>query len=118
MAVQKPRKVVEKMLSRLGYLITAHTSSVEALRNFRSSPDTFDLVITDMTMPHITGDKLANMVKEIRPDIPVILCTGYSEKISGNEDVMMIDGFLMKPVEKVKWAITIRNVLNYAQEKL
>jgi len=58
------------------------TSSIEALEAFRASPDKFDLVITDLTMPNMTGDKLAGELMNLRSDIPVILCTGFSEKMS------------------------------------
>jgi hypothetical protein len=68
-----------KMLERLGYHVTARTSSTEALEAFRMQPDKFNMVITDMTMPNMRGDQLAEKMIEIRPDIPVILCTGFSE---------------------------------------
>lgn len=70
------------MLTALGYSVTSKTSSIEALKLFRSQPDDFDLVITDMTMPQLTGDQLAVELMRIRPDIPVIVCTGYSNKLS------------------------------------
>ena len=70
------------MLERLGYRVVCRTSSIEALELFKNRPDQFDLVITDMTMPNLTGDKLTRQIMGIRPDIPVILCTGFSEQIS------------------------------------
>jgi two-component system cell cycle sensor histidine kinase/response regulator CckA len=85
---------------------------VEALEAFRVSPDNFDLVITDMTMPNMTGDKLTQEVKAIRSGVPVILCTGFSEQISGDGENLDIDGFLMKPVDKEKMAKMVRKVLN------
>ncbi len=88
-------------------------SSIEAVETFRQTPDLFHLVITDMTMPGMTGDKLAQAVKVIKPDIPVILCTGFSEKI--NEKTasdFLVDGFLMKPIDIKKMAETVRNVLD------
>ena len=75
----------QQMLSRLGYRVTAVPDSREALSRFRASPDHYDLVITDMTMPHMTGDALAEQILRIRPGVPVILCTGYSERL-GNSD--------------------------------
>ena len=69
-------------LERLGYEVTGFTDPVEALAFFRSSPDQFDLVITDMTMPHMTGDRLTQEILKIRSDMPIILCTGHSSKIS------------------------------------
>ncbi|MCD4719287.1 MAG: PAS domain-containing protein, partial [Desulfobacula sp.] len=67
-----------KMLERLGYKVTIRNSSIDALEAFRANPDNFDLVITDMTMPNMTGDKLAAELIKIRPDISIILCTGFS----------------------------------------
>ncbi|MBW1796685.1 MAG: response regulator, partial [Deltaproteobacteria bacterium] len=69
----------QQMLERLGYHVTARTSSVEALEAFRAQPDRFDLVITDQTMPNMTGVELAKELMRIRPDIPIILITGFSE---------------------------------------
>ncbi len=70
------------ILEHLGYHVIARTSSIEALALFKSKPDQFDLVITDMTMSNMTGDKLAVELMSIRPGIPVILCTGYSKEMS------------------------------------
>ena len=101
------------MLERLGYQVTARTSSIEALEAFREQPDKFDLVITDMTMPNMTGDKLAGELMKIRSDIPIILCTGFSEKISREKaDTLGIMGFLMKPIAVKDLAQTIREALD------
>jgi len=109
-------KMQKQTLERLGYTVAARTSSTEALEAFRKTPGSFDLIITDMTMPGVTGDKLAESAKEIRPGIPVILCTGFSEKVNVKtaKDIM-IEGFLMKPVDKSKMAKMIRNVLDAAK---
>ncbi len=89
----------KSMLERLGYKVTSYTSSIKALEIFRTSPDEFDMVITDMTMPAMSGDKLAVELVKIRPDIPVVLCTGFSTTISEAKALSMgISGFLMKPV--------------------
>jgi PAS domain S-box-containing protein len=102
----------QSILKRLGYAVTARTSSIEALELFRAKPDDFDLVITDMTMPNITGDKLAAKILEIRADIPVILCTGYNKGISDQAaDQIGIKAFIYKPVTKADLAKTIRKVL-------
>ena len=69
------------MLEHLGYQVTVRTSSIEALEVFRHKSDAFDLVITDQTMPNMTGRDLAKEQMSIRPDIPIILCTGFSEQI-------------------------------------
>ncbi len=106
-------KMGKQMLERLGYRVTSQTSSLEALKAFRSSSDRFDLVITDMTMPNMTGERLAFELKNIRKKIPVILCTGFSEKMSkGKADAMGIDGFLMKPIVKSELSQKIRTILD------
>ena len=101
------------MLERLGYRVTSRTSSVEALEAFRANPGNFDLVITDMSMPNMTGDELAEKLIAIRPDVPVVICTGFSEKINREKaEAMGIQGFLMKPVVKSEMAQTVRQVLD------
>ena len=107
-------KIQKQNLERLGYKVTVKTSSLEALETFKASPDKFDLIITDMTMPYMTGDKLSQEIKAIRPDIPVILCTGFSEKIIGLGENLNVDGFLMKPIDKAMMAKTIRKLLDDA----
>ncbi len=80
---------------------------------FKAQPDRYDLVITDMTMPNMTGDTLSKKLIEIRPDIPVILCTGYSETITEeNAETMCIKKFIMNPIITKKMAKTIRDVLD------
>jgi PAS domain S-box-containing protein len=102
-----------QMLERLGYHITARTSSIEALEAFRANPDKFDLVITDMTMPNMTGDKLAGEMIKIRTDIPIILCTGFSEMMSQEgAESLGLKGFLMKPVVLKELSSVIRKVLD------
>jgi len=102
-----------QMLERLGYRVECRTSSIEALELFKNRPDQFDLVITDMTMPNLTGDKLTRQIMNIRPDIPVILCTGFSEQI-GEESAkeLGIREFIFKPLEMEKLAGTVRKVLD------
>ncbi|MBW2574452.1 MAG: response regulator [Deltaproteobacteria bacterium] len=105
-------RMSQQMLERLGYHVTARTSSVETLKAFRAAPDKFDLVITDTTMPHMTGIQLAKKLMEIRPDISIIICTGFSEKISEDKaKAMGIRGYIMKPVVKSELAKKIREVL-------
>lgn len=111
-------KMGSQILERLNYQVIIRTSSVEALELFRSKPNDFDLVITDMTMPNMTGDKLAMELMKIRPDIPVILCTGYSKKISDETAAEIgIKGFAYKPVVKSDLAKTVRKVLDEAKGK-
>jgi CheY-like chemotaxis protein len=102
-----------RLLARLGYRVTARTDSLEALALFRQTPDDFDLVITDMTMPAMTGDMLAAKIVSIRPDIPVIVCTGYSEKI--DKELIKnigIKELAMKPLAMKDMAEMIRRVLD------
>ncbi len=105
--------IEKQMLERLGYHVIAQTSSLDALQAFGDSPDRFDLVITDMAMPNMTGDRLAQELFAIRPDIPVIICTGFSEKINKPKaKAAGINGFLMKPVIMSKMAEVVRRVLD------
>ncbi|MBF0549214.1 MAG: response regulator, partial [Deltaproteobacteria bacterium] len=100
------------MLTRLGYNVTAKTSSLTALETFAAHPEDFDLLITDMTMPGMTGDKLAREILGIRPDLPIILCTGFSEAISEEKaEQTGIKGFIMKPIDLNSLARLIRKVL-------
>ena len=101
------------MLMSLGYHVTSRASSIEALEAFRASPHNFDLVITDMTMPNIRGDDLARELLKIRPDIPIILCTGFSEMISEEKaKTLGIRRFVMKPIFKKDIAKVIREILD------
>jgi len=106
-------RLSSRILGGLGYTMTTRTSSIEALALFQKTPDRFDLVITDMTMPHMTGDTLARRLLKIRPDLPIIICTGYSEKISAERAKEIgIKDFAGKPISKVDLAKTIRKVLD------
>ena len=108
-------KLNSMMLEDLGYSVTKTTASIEALELFRSNPTYFDLVISDMTMPNMTGDLLAMELMKIRPEIPIILCTGYSKKISGESAKDMgIKEFVYKPVVKADLAKTVRKILDMA----
>ena len=102
---------IGQMLETLGYKITSRTSSIEALEAFRNNPGAFDLVITDQTMPNMTGKELAEELMSIRPDIPIILCTGFSEHIDEIIAKEMGISFLMKPIVLSQLANTIREVL-------
>jgi len=103
----------KQMLERLGYHVTSRTSSIEALEAFRDSPDKFNLVITDMAMPNMPGDKLSAELNKIRPDIPILLCTGFSETMSEEKAASLgIKGFLLKPIVMKDLAQKIREVLD------
>ena len=105
----------KQLLENLGYEVVARTSSVEALELFRTKPDQFDLVITDMTMPNMTGDRLAKELMKINADIPIILCTGHSNGISEHKAKEMgIRAFVMKPVAMRNLSIIVRKVLDEA----
>jgi PAS domain S-box-containing protein len=105
--------LADEILSRLGYEVTTKTSCTEAVEVFRKDPDYFDLVITDMTMPGMTGDKLAQTLMGIRNDIPVILCTGYSEHISEEKAKELgIRAYIQKPLDMRALAEIVRRVLD------
>ncbi len=106
-------KVVKRMLERLGYQVETRTDPLEALELFRSGPDRFDLVITDLTMPKMTGESIAKKIRNIRADIPVILTTGYREKISIEKvREMGMSALVFKPFVPHDFALTVRNVLD------
>jgi len=106
-------QIEQKILTSLGYTVTAVTSSIEALLLFKGQPETFQLVITDMTMPRMTGAELARQLLEIRPGLPIILCTGFSEQIDGDKaKALGIRRFLMKPIKKRELAEMLRSVLD------
>jgi PAS domain S-box-containing protein len=100
------------LLESLGYNVTSRTDSMDALEVFRSSPDEFDLVITDYTMPKLTGLDLAREVLRVRPDIPVLLCTGFSEKITPDSMKELGIGLLMKPYGMGEISEAVRKVLD------
>jgi PAS domain S-box-containing protein len=106
-------EIAKNILERLGYRVTSTARSSEALDLFIAYPSRFDLVVTDMTMPDITGAKLAKKLLSIRKDIPIILCTGYSEHITEEKARKIgIRKMLMKPLEIKELAHTIRKVLD------
>ncbi len=103
----------QTMLERLGYTVTVRRSSLDALNTFQNQPDRFDLVITDQTMPGMTGSDLARRMLQIRPGMPIILCTGYSTLISEEKARSLgIKGFAMKPLAKKDIAALVRMVLD------
>lgn len=110
-------QMTQSLLEKLGYQVTATTSSVEALQYFQSQPDTIDLVITDMTMPHITGAQLAQKLLAIKPNIPIILCTGFSELINEEKaKAIGIREYIMKPVVIQELAQVVRKALDEKEE--
>lgn len=106
-------EIAKQMLERLGYEVVAEKDSVKALKQFQRDPEKFDLVITDQTMPNMTGIELAKKLMSIKKDIPIILCTGFSEVISPETaKAMGIREFVMKPIIKNEMAETIKRVIS------
>jgi PAS domain S-box-containing protein len=111
-------KTVKRMLGGLGYQIETRTSSLEALELFKGEPHRFDLVITDMGMPKMAGDRLAQELIRIQPDIPIIICTGYSERIDEDKAKEMgIRAYITKPLVMKDLEKTVRKVLNEAKSR-
>jgi len=106
-------EMAKMMLERLGYTVTIRSSSVEALEAFRAAPQRYDVVITDQTMPKITGSRLASELLAIRPDLPIILTTGFSETISSETfGRHSIRAFVMKPIVMHDLSSALRRVLD------
>jgi PAS domain S-box-containing protein len=106
-----------RILRRLGYTVTARSSSIEALEAFRSQPNSFDMIITDQTMPHMTGLELTRNILSIRPGIPIIICTGFSEIITQEKvEEFGVSRVVMKPMVLSQVAETIRSILDEAGE--
>ena len=103
----------QQILSRLGYDVVSFNRSVDALDAFRKAPNRFDLVVTDVVMPHMTGDLLASQILSIRPDMPIIMFTGYSEKSMGENGIHeSVKAVLSKPLAAADLARAIRRVLD------
>jgi PAS domain S-box-containing protein len=108
----------KQMLERLGYDVTVRTSSIEALEAFRANPHRFDLVIADQTMPNMTGIELADEMMRIRPDIPVVLATGFSETVSPERAKQIgIREYVMKPVATRELAELTRRILDEQKQE-
>ena len=106
-------EIMKRTLSILGYRVTSFTDSRQALEWFDRHSDRVDVVVTDMTMPHQTGADLARKILAARPQMPIILCTGYSEVMDADRaSAMGIRKFLAKPVENRTLAQSVRDVLD------
>jgi CheY-like chemotaxis protein len=100
-------------LERLGYQVKSTTKPEEALEWFKADPDQFDVIITDMTMPRMTGDRLAKKILAIRPQIPMIICTGYSERMSETDAMALgVRKYVEKPIDVRDLAAALREVLD------
>lgn len=109
-------KLGELQLNSLGYAAESTTDPLQALEMAKTDPDKFDLVISDIAMPKMTGDHLVTEILKIRPNMPTILCTGYSSKISKKEaDNIGVTSFVIKPLSKSELAKTVRKVLDDTQ---
>jgi len=106
-------KLLKNTLEKLGYRVTACSSGVAALSAFNANPDNFDMVISDMAMPKMTGVELARQIQSIRSDIPIIICTGYSERIDSQRAADLgIRRLLTKPIDRSELIDTIRRTLD------
>lgn len=111
-------KMIAQSLERLGYKVTAKSDPREALALFMNAPNQFDILLTDMAMPNMTGDVLVASIRAIRPNLPAILCTGHSERM--NPEIAQgigLSRFLMKPVNRKELSITLRELLDEIREK-
>ncbi|MCF6188437.1 MAG: ATP-binding protein, partial [Desulfobulbaceae bacterium] len=101
------------MLTHLGYQVTACQSSLRGLEIFRARPDDFDLIITDQAMPGLPGSELITLLREIRPNLPVILCTGYSSTLTNKKlNTLQVNTFLMKPLTLRALALGVQQALH------
>jgi len=106
--------VTRRALQKFGYTIQMYTDSEGALAAFEKHPDVYDLLLTDMTMPKLTGVDLCNRMRALRPDLPVVLCTGYSDAIDEDSARKIgITSFLVKPVMRTELLLTIKKELNH-----
>jgi len=105
-------KTTKAILERQGYKVKSFEDGLSAIETFTKNPDFFDLIITDMTMPHMTGNELSVQILKLRKDMPIILCTGFSEIMSGEQAALIgIKGFLMKPATAADLFNKIHEVL-------
>jgi len=105
--------IARQVLERWGYTVTSATDSITALEMIRRQPDSFDLLVTDMTMPHLTGEQLAREALKVRPDLPIILCTGFSHRITEEKARRIgIKRFVMKPIVVRELALAVRETLD------
>ena len=106
-------EMMHLLLEKLGYRVDSTTSSIDALDRFRKNPEAFDMVISNQTMPQMTGMELIRRLRLSRPDIPAILCTGFDEKITEDHAMQLgIGALVVKPVGIAEMAGKIRDVLD------
>ncbi|MFH2092174.1 MAG: response regulator [Pseudomonadota bacterium] len=106
-------RIETRMLERLGYHVVEKNDSIQAFNLLSRHPDQFDMLITDLTMPGLTGEQLSKKILESNPNFPIIICTGFSEMLdAASAKKMGIKAFLMKPIILSKLAQTVRRVLD------
>jgi CheY-like chemotaxis protein len=106
-------ELTKELLTALGYQVEGFNNPVKAVAAFSAEPDRFDLVITDMTMPKMTGDRVAQEILSIRPDMPIILCTGFNQKMSAETALDIgITGYAEKPVDMKTMAEKVRAAID------
>ncbi len=104
---------LKMLLEELGYSVRSFTNGLDALNSFIDDPDQYDLLITDQTMPNVTGGELAKRILEIRPDFPIILCTGYSDVLTKEHaEEIGISEYIQKPILAEELTISVRKILN------
>jgi CheY-like chemotaxis protein/anti-sigma regulatory factor (Ser/Thr protein kinase) len=104
---------LKERLERLGYVVEGFAAPLEALEAFKRQPDKFDMLITDMAMPILTGEMLIAKVKQVRADLPVILCTGFSERIDEKKpEDLGASKIMLKPIDRRELALSVRQVLD------
>jgi len=108
----------KELLEEFGYEVTTRTSSLEALEAFRAAPTRYDLVITDQTMPNLSGEALARAILRIRPDLPILLCTGFSHTMTEEKARELgIRKFLMKPFLRRDFVLALKEVMGELDTK-
>lgn len=108
-------EILQRILEGLGYRVTATCLPLDAFQSFSANTDSFDLLLTDMTMPGMNGAELVHRIRQIKADLPVVLCTGFSDLL--NEQVVKLLGsaeYLMKPVVRSELARVVREMLDKA----
>ncbi len=106
-------EIGKKLLQSLDYRVETRASAIDALEAFQMNPAKYDLIVSDVTMPKMTGERLAEEIKKRRLDIPIILCSGFSARVDADTLAQIgIDRVLMKPVTLSELAHTVREVLD------
>jgi CheY-like chemotaxis protein len=104
---------MQLLLESLGYEAVVHTTSHDALAAFRSEPHRYDVVITDQTMAQMTGEDLVHALRQMRPDIPILLCTGFSHIMDAEKaHALGLEAFLIKPVDEHELATRLQQVVS------